>query len=380
MLVLFNASRSSVVRALALVAVLGLAGCGSAADRAQSHYQQGMKFVEQKDYVKAALEFRNAVKLKKDLLPAWRELSQIEERNQNWQATAGILRTIVQLEPNDLETRLRLGRLMLLGNALDEALKLIDAAGEAVNQNAAALAFKAAAYLKLNDAVGAVREARAALAIDPANVEAVIVLAAERLARGNSEGALLLLGRTEVAGIKNIGIQIFKLVIFERLGDVKQAEALLRKLIEAYPQEPGLRRQLVKFYVDHKRPDDAEREIRALADTRPTDAEAALDVARFLNMVKGPAAARQELMARINAGGQVFQFQLALAELHFVEGHFKDAEQLLESIANRASSRAQALTAQVKLAEMQLSRKNVDAADALVTKKFSKRTTATSMD
>src|SRR5215468_7329208 len=258
MSVFVHASCHRAHRALAFCALLFLAGCGSAED----HYQRGMKLLEQKDYVKAGLEFRNAVKLKKDLIPAWHELSQIEERNQNWEATAGILRTIVQLDPADLETRLRLGRLLLLGDALDDARKLIDAAGDAINQNAGALAFRSAVSLKLNDAAGAVRDARAALELDPANVEAVIVLAAERLARGDSEGALLLLDRKEVADVKNIGIQVFKLVIFERTGDRKQSEALLHKLIEAYPQEPGLRRQLVKFYVEQKRPDDAEREIR----------------------------------------------------------------------------------------------------------------------
>jgi tetratricopeptide (TPR) repeat protein len=364
MSVLLYASRLRAPRAFALCALLALAGCGSAED----HYHRGMKLLEQQDYVKAGLEFRNAVKLKKDLLPAWRELSQIEERNQNWEATGGILRTMVQLDPADLETRLRLGRLMFLGNTLDEALKLIDAAGDAVNQHAGALAFRAAVFLKLNDAPSAVRDARAALEIDRANIEAVIVLAAERLARGDSEGALLLLDRKEIADLKNIGIQVFKLVIFERMGDLKQAEALLHKLIEAYPQEPGLRRQLVKFYVDQKRPDDAEREIRALANSRPSDAEAALDVARYINMVKGPAAARQELRARINAGGEVFPFQIALAELHFAEGNFNDAVQLLETLAGNAGSRVQALSAQVKLAEMHLRRKKVDAAEELVTK------------
>src|SRR5262247_1140192 len=364
MSVLVHASRHRAHRALALCAFLLLAGCGSAED----YYQRGMKLLEQKDYVKASLEFRNAVKKQKDFVPAWRELSQIEERNQNWEATAGILRTIVQLDPSDLETRLRLGRLMLLGNALDDALNLIDAAGEALNQHAGALAFRAAVFLKLNDTTGAVREARAALELDPSNVEAVIVLAAERLARGDSEGALLLLDRKEVADVKNIGIQVFKLVIFERTGNLKQVEALLHKLIEAYPQEPGLRRQLVKFYVDQKRPDDAEREIRALASARPSDTEAALDVARYINMVKGSAAARQELRARINAGGEVFPFQIALAELHFAEGNFNDAAQLLETIASNAGSRSQALTAQVKLAEMHLSLKKVEAADELLAK------------
>ena len=282
-----HASRLRAHRALALCAAPAWRAALRLEDRAQSHYQRGMKLLEQKDYVKASLEFRNAVKLKKDLVPAWRELSQIEERNQNWEATAGILRTIVQLDPADLETRLRLGRLMLLGNALDDALKLVDAAGDVVNQNAGALAFRSAVALKLNDTAGAVRDARAALELDPANVEAIIVLAAERLARGDSEGALLLLDRKEVADVKNIGIQVFKLVIFERMGDLKQAEALLHKLVEVYPQEVGLRRQLVKFYVDQKRPEDAEREIRALAQARPNDTEAALDVARYLNMVKG---------------------------------------------------------------------------------------------
>ena len=359
-----HASRPRVHRALALWALLLLAGCGSAED----HYQRGMKLLEQKDYVKASLEFRNAVKLQKDLIPAWRELSQIEERNQNWEATAGILRTIVQLDPADLETRLRLGRLMLLGNALDDALKLVDAAGDVVNQNASALAFRSAVSLKLNDTSGAVRDARAALELDPANVEAIIVLAAERLARGDSEGALLLLDQQEVADVKNIGIQVFKLVIFERMGNIKQAEALLHKLIEVYPQEVGFRRQLVKFYVDQKRPEDAEREIRALAQARPNDNEAALDVARYINMVKGAAAARQELRARISAGGEVFPFQIALADLHFAEGNYTDAVQLLETLAGSGGPRARALAAQVKLAEMHLARKKADAAEELVSK------------
>src|SRR5438477_62738 len=90
-----------------------------------------------------------------------------------------------------------------------------------------ALLFRSAVSLKLNDTASAVRDARAALELDPANVEAVIVLAAERLGRGDSEGALLLLDRKEVADAKNIGIQVFKLVIFERMGDLKLVEGLL---------------------------------------------------------------------------------------------------------------------------------------------------------
>jgi len=72
-----------------ILAIFLLAGCGSVEDRAQGHYERGMKLLELHDYVKASLEFRNAVKLKKDLLGAWRGLSQVEEHNQNWEGLTG---------------------------------------------------------------------------------------------------------------------------------------------------------------------------------------------------------------------------------------------------------------------------------------------------
>src|SRR5690348_10193719 len=96
--------------AVLLVAVVTSA-CSSAAERAQSYYENGMKLMAQHDYARAAVEFKNAVKAKKDFVPAWRGLAQIEEQNRNWNALVPPLRTIVELDPKDLESRLKLARL-----------------------------------------------------------------------------------------------------------------------------------------------------------------------------------------------------------------------------------------------------------------------------
>ena len=81
---LINSRLAKVRFAVAALAAFQLAGCSSPEARAQSYYESGMKFLAAHDDAKAAIEFRNAVNLKKDLLPAWRGLAQSEEDLHNW--------------------------------------------------------------------------------------------------------------------------------------------------------------------------------------------------------------------------------------------------------------------------------------------------------
>jgi predicted Zn-dependent protease len=276
-----------------------------------------------------------------------------------------ILRTIVELDPNDVEAKLELGRLLVAGGALDQGLELANAAIKLDGHNASAFALRGAVLLLIKDASGAKRDAKAALEIDPANAGALIVLAAERAAGGDVEGALLILDRQATAHEKDIGIQLFKLSLFDKLKDSKRAEALLRKLSELYPQEHAFQIRLARLYMDQKRPDDAEKELRALA-ADPSDVEAGLNVVRFLQRVKGPAVAREELLSRIKVGANVFKYQLALAEFDFAQGRADDSIQLLEKLISDARVPNDAMAAQVVLAQLQFSRKNFDTAKTLV--------------
>ncbi len=330
-----------------------------------------MKLLAQSEHVKASIEFKNALQLKKDLVGAWRGLAQIEERNQNWEAVYAILRTIVDLDKTDVDTRVQLARLMLMANQLDQALQTANAAAELDSRNTGARVLRAAILLKLNDNKGAIEEAQAVLQADPKNNEALIVLAAERLGQGDTDGALALLDRAS-ASDDNLGIQLLKMKVYERKGDQKSIEVLLQQLIQKHPKETLYRKQLVKLYVDQKRSAEAEKELRALASANPTDFQAGLDVARYLHTTKGPAAARQELQTRVGGGGDVFQYQIALAELYFADGNTRDAELLLEKLAAESTSAERTLMAQAKLAEMYLSNKKVEAAESLLSKVLEK--------
>ena len=107
---------------LALLLVTFLAGCGSPEERAQGYYESGMALIEKKDDLEARKELLKAVKYKSDKVEVWRALAGIDERTKANSLFLD-LRRIVELDPNDLNARLRLARIMVGGGAAEAALR-----------------------------------------------------------------------------------------------------------------------------------------------------------------------------------------------------------------------------------------------------------------
>ena len=363
---MFNVSFKKCGVALVASTMLLLSGCGSPEERAQTHYERGLKLLAEKNYVTASVEFKSALKLKQNLVGAWLGLADIEERNQNWAALAAILRTVSEHDPNNVPARLRHARLMLLANSLDEALKSVNAAVERDARNTSAVALKAAILLKLNDSQGAIQNAHAVLQIEPDSLEALMVLAAERMTQNDNEGALKLLNGASAKHAGNLSLQLFQVGVYEKLGDFTKVEQILRQIANSAPKELAYRKPLVQFYLQQKQPAKAENELRAISTENPADIEAGLDVVRYLNATKGVVEARQELLRRIGSGGDIVQYQLALADLYAAEGNLAGSTELLEKLSTDASQGAQTLLAKVKLAELHMRNRKPDAAEQLL--------------
>jgi cellulose synthase operon protein C len=367
---LFGCSSLTIRAALLFLAVLQVGGCGSPEDRAQSYYEHGMKLLSDHDNVKAAIELRNAVRLKKDLIGAWKALAEIDEMNRDWPRVVTGMRTILKLAPNDVSARLKLGKLLLLTGSANEALRLANAGIEKDDRNADLHALKAAVSYELDNHAEAIGEAQTALDLDPANADALVVMAIDRLGRDDAKGALSLLQNPSVVQArdfeKNLGIQMLKIKLFGQTRDLNSAEAVLKKLVELNALELGYRKLLINFYIEQRRIADAETEMRGLAAANPADTVVALDLVRFLYVIKrDPAAARSELNARISAGGAVFPYQMALADMDFAEGSLTDGRLLLEGVISAGHSLEQVRTARNALAQMYLSQRNFNPAETL---------------
>jgi tetratricopeptide (TPR) repeat protein len=357
----------SSARLLYSLPLILLAGCGSPEERAQGFYEKGMELIAKKDDLGARVQLLSAAKYKADRVDVWRALVGVEERLKSGPSVFQDLRRVVELDPNDLEAKVKLARVMVAGGASDAALKLVETANDSDKPNAPLHALKANILLRTNDPAGAVREAQRALEIDSSNVDASMLVAAKKVADGDTDGALKLLNALPATDPRDqLRISLQKVQVFVRKGDLPQAETLLRKLVTENPKEGTLRAQLIQLYISAKRFDDAERELRATADAAPTDTKVGMDLVRFLVSAKGAKAARDELNARIKTGGDVFDYQIALAELDFAEGNLAPATESLQKLSSAATAPDHKLLAQTKLAEMYVSKGNTVAAEPII--------------
>jgi cellulose synthase operon protein C len=356
---------SMCLKGIAILSVVGLAGCGSPESKAQNYYERGMALIAKNDDLNARLELLNAVKYKADKVEVWRALAGIDERTKA-QSLFTDLRRIVELDPSDLDARLKLARIMVAGGAAEGASKILADAKEGDKPNADFHALKSAVLARTNDPAGALKEAQRAMEIDPNNVEAVGYVAARKAAGGDADGALKLLDALHPNPKDEPRIDAEKIQILLRKGDLQKAEPLLRKVVAQDPKQPALRNELIQVLIAQRRFDEAEKEFRARIEADPQDSKAGLDLVRFLNSVKGPEAARAELDARIKAGGDVFDYQMALAQFEAGQGKVDEATQLLQTLAKSATTPARKATAQLGIAELYLAKGNVAAADPVI--------------
>lgn len=337
------------------VAFFGLIACSTPEEVKQSHLENGLELLDEKDYIKASIEFRNALQIDDRFVPAWYGMSLVEEYNEEWSKVIVLLNRVVELEPTHIDAQVRLGTMMMMVGQLDTAVEISDTALLLDNQNAEVLALKAAVLLKLGDREGSIDFAKKALVVEPGNISAVQVLAAERFSERDYEGALNFINQSNVDVSQSKDLMLILILIYETQGAIDKAEESFRQLITEFPNDQEVRTAFVRFYVTHENVDAAEVEIRAIAELDPTNFEKNIDVVRFVSTYRDTATAEAELTSLIQRGTDVVRFQLALSDFHLLNGDREKANEVLESIVVRTGSSEDGLIARAKLGELALS-------------------------
>jgi cellulose synthase operon protein C len=353
---------------LYLVALLAITACTPPEEKAKAYYESGQKYLEQNDFVKAALEFRNALKIKQDYADAWFGMAQIEEQAKNWSAVAGDLSKVIEIDPKNVKARIALARLQMLGGIYSESLKNVDVALGDSPKEPSILALKAAILLKMENPADAIIEANKALAVDPNNIDAFMVLAAERMAANDITGAQAFVDRGLKIQPNAIGLHLFALSLYEKTGDIKSQEQTLRKIVETDPNQVSYRKALATFLVNQRRYVDAENELRSIANANPQDVDVNLDVVRFLASFpgKGPNDAAVELKRLIDAGNNASAYKVALAQLYFELGRNDDSISILKEVIAKEGMNDVGIATRLDLSGKLILLRKLDEAEVLV--------------
>ncbi|HLD08674.1 MAG TPA: tetratricopeptide repeat protein, partial [Methylophilaceae bacterium] len=101
------------IAALLLVAVM-LVSCGGKEARMAKYMEKGKDYMEQQNYDKARVEFKNVLQIDPKYAEAYYLLGKIEESKANWQKAFGDYFKAVELDPNHIAAQASLGRFYLL--------------------------------------------------------------------------------------------------------------------------------------------------------------------------------------------------------------------------------------------------------------------------
>ena len=107
--------------AAGIVAVMILSGCGGAEERKGKYLERAKAYFEEENYDKAKIEFKNVLQIDPKTAAPYYFLGRIAEADQEWREAFGNYSKAVELDPDLLEARTRLGRFYLLADQSDKA-------------------------------------------------------------------------------------------------------------------------------------------------------------------------------------------------------------------------------------------------------------------
>jgi cellulose synthase operon protein C len=336
-----------------LASAVALAGCDTAAERAETHYQRGLELLAQGDTARAMIEFRNVFRLDDDHVAARRQYAAVlREAGEPRQAMGQYLKLTEQL-PQDAGLHRDLADVALQLREFETAGIHAARAVELDPADPMARALKATVdFRDETKRDGAVEMARGVLAEAPDTVPAHMVVIAERLAAGDAAAALNQIDTALATVPDDEELHLARLATLEQLGRMDAIGDELKTMAGLFPDNDGVRTALVQWHLRVEDPDGAEAVLRETAARDPDSAEPRLTLVQFLYEVRGAAAARTELEGLVATASDPIPYQRALADLDFAEGRPDEAIAALSGLLDGAEASDDTRTLQVALAAM----------------------------
>ncbi len=356
-----------------LATFLFVAGCDSAAERAQRHYESGMQYLQAGDVDRALVEFRNVFKLDNQHREARIAYAQAERDRGNLREAYSQYLRLLEQYPADTVTLRALSQLAADNSQWDDARKYVALALQAAPDDPELTAIQIysdyGTAIDANDAASILNAVRAAKEMrqsrpgDPRLTKVVI----DDLIRSQSLDAAL----TELdAAIRlNPTERIFyaqRLSVYAALNQTDKIEAGLIEMAQVFADAPEMHEALLRWYLSRKEIDKAEALLRSAVKPDDANVQPEIELVRFLGQYRSADAAIAELDKAIAAGQSVAVFRSARAGFRFDNGDREGAIAEMEEIIKTESGTDDARKVKVALARMQEAVGNYVAARALV--------------
>lgn len=328
----------SVATGVSLAMFLTLAGCDSAEERAEAHFESALELVAKGDFDRASIEFRNVFKLNGSHYEARRAYAAMQREQGNFREAIGQYQRLLEQLPEDVPSMQVLAEMYAELGAWEQmdrfvsGLKEFDPEGQKTKALNLVQTYRLAVDARQSDvAKQAAADARAFLSEMPDYLLLHQIAIDDDIRATRYDDAVAGLDKAVEIFPENKTMWAVRLSVLAAQGDTLGIEEQLRDNIERFPDDNSYRNTLVNFYVSQGLHDTAEEVMREETDRDDVTEEANLRLVRFLSQVRGPEVAVAELDKLIVKDKNNAIFHSLRAGILFDLGQIDDAIKGLET-------------------------------------------------
>lgn len=267
---------------LLLVSLTLLDGCRSAASRERAYMASGQTYQRQGKPREAAIEYANAVRLMPGDVEAHRALAGAYRQSGATDLAIYELGKMLQINPEDLNARIDVGRLLVKAGQFQSALVQARWMAKKEPRNAAVQELLTTAAGPLGNREEALKAARTAVVLAPGNAEYHTNLGGMLLAYPElRDQATTELVEAIRLNPKDVQAHIYIAQLQESTGNVGAAEQELKRAIQDEPESLQARTSLAALYARAGNRVAAEETLRKASDECSNNPDAALLLERF---------------------------------------------------------------------------------------------------
>ncbi|MBI5388402.1 MAG: tetratricopeptide repeat protein [Verrucomicrobia bacterium] len=306
--------------AVPVVAALWLAGC--ARDNPRKHLERAERYFQAQQYDKAEIEYQSVLRLEGENPRAIQRLGAIYQEQADFRKALVFLRKSASLDTNNLDVRLRLGL----------------------------------TYLSISDSKGAREEAALVLAKQPANDEALILLADAAAKPKDVEDTLVRLEKLRAQAEHRAGFHLALGSLYGKQRNQPAAAAAFARALVLDPKSAPAHLAAANLCLSTNNLKDAEQHFKTAAEVSPVRSYRRLRYAEFKILTGDLDGARQQLKQTTQAAPDYIPAWVKLGTMALMEKKFEDCGNCVSRVVARDPLHYEALLlgARLKLARSEV--------------------------
>lgn len=332
---------------LVLAGVIALTACSKNPDvQKREYFERGNKYANAKKYREAIIEYRRAVQVDARFAEARYGLAKAYERVDDLQNAFSEYVRAADLLPGDTDLQLKTGTLLLTRGQFEDARARAQKVLDADPKNVDALLLVANATAGLKDLQGAMRQAEAAIKLNPTNSQTYATLGKLEMASGNAAEAERAFKRAiELA--PSLTAPRLALANFYWSQGRPETEATLTDTLQIDPNNETAHNALAILYLATGRVVQAEPHLKAVVATS-TNPEAKIFLADYYLRLQPRRFSESERLLGDHALANNAAAKLQMAQLRHLQGKDAEAEEIVDSVIKAAPKNGAALASKAR--------------------------------